>query len=178
MAKVVKGDVQAVPGSSLISLLERDISDSAKLRSSIMSFISSSKSELTGPNYDEARSMMERYIPYLMRREAVAKTLIDSIKSGCKSMASYMSPFDVLDEALRAEYEQKLNEAQATLDSLSSINWNSKEFSFFDYWGTYFRCKKIIEECRLYLDKLNGLPGEDAGDFAPISAAAANMPSV
>lgn len=174
MAKVVKSEVLDMSSSALVSALKDDITDSKKLKAAIKDFVNGSKRKLTGPNYDLAREIMEQYISVLEERENTAEQLVDSIKSGCNSLAGYMAPFAVLDEAERAEYEQNLRQAQATLDYLNSISWTDKEFNLFDYWNTYFTCKKIIKECQLYLEKLDGLPGADASAYGPISSAASN----
>ena len=171
MSKVIKSEVREMSSSALVSALKQDIYDSKRFKFAIRSFVSGSKWKLTGPNYDLARELMEQYIPILDKREEAAEQLVSAIKSGCNSLASYMSPFAVLDEAERAEYEQNLRQAQETLNYLNSLSWSDEDFNLINYWSTYFSCKKIIEECTLYLEKLDGLPGADASAYSPIEAA-------
>ena len=172
MSKVIKGEVLEMSNSAIVSALKEDIADSRRLEASIKNFVNNSSKDLTGPNYDLARELMAQYIPVLERRAATAEQLADAIKNGCKSMASYMSPFAILDDAERAEYEKNLRQAQATLDYLNSLSWKNSEFNIFNYWNTYFSCKRIIRDCQLYLEKLDGLSGADASAYGPISAAA------
>ena len=82
-----------------------------------------------------------------------------------------MGKYEVLDEALRGEYVQRLNEAEAALAALQSMSFDD-DMNMFDYWSAYFTYKSIIEECKDYLAKLDGLPGADASAYAPIAEAA------
>lgn len=178
MSRVVSGDLSSMSSSSIVAILKQDASDAKKLESAIKSFVNGSSNSLKGPSYDSARQIMAQYIPILRARAKASSELASAIKSGCNQLKSYMSPYSILDEALRDEYLSKLKSAQATLDSLGSINWKDKNFNFFDYWETYFRCKQIISECTRYLNKLDGLPGADASSYGPIESAASSMPSL
>ena len=68
MSKVVKSEVNSVANSAMVKALKEDIADARKLKIAIKLFVSTSKLKLTGPNYDQARDMMQQYIPILDRR--------------------------------------------------------------------------------------------------------------
>lgn len=178
MSRVVKSELKDMARSSVVSLLRQDSKDARALRKSIENFINGSTRKLTGPNYDLARELMSQYVLILKQRENVSDQLADAIKNGCNSLASYMGQFAILDDAERAEYERNLQEAQNTLNYLNSIDWTDKDFDFFDYWSTYFNCKRIIKLCTEYLEKLDGLPGADASAYGPISTLASSSVSV
>lgn len=174
MAKAVKSEIMAMRSSNIVDVLRKDADDAKDLCRAIDKFVSNSSRKLSGQNYDEARAMAAQYIPILQSRAQAADAMADAIKSGCLSLAWYMGPFAVLDEALRAEYEQKLRAAEAELAALESWSWDDEDNRFFD-WQAYFTCKKIIEECKLYLEKLDGLPGADSSAYGPISEAASGF---
>lgn len=175
MSKAVKSEIVAMRSSSVISALRKDADDAKDLSRAIDSFVNGSSRKLTGQNYDEARAMMAQYIPILQSRAEAAEAMADAIKSGCLSLAWYMGKFEVLDEALRAEYEQRLSEAEAALAALQSMSWDDDDFNLFNYWNAYFTYKSIIEECKEYLAKLDGLPGADSSAYSPISEAASSF---
>lgn len=178
MSRVVKSELKEAAHSSVVSLLKQDAKDARALRNSIESFINGSTRKLTGPNYDTAREIMSSYIPLLKQREEVSDQLADAIKEGCNSLASYMGSFEILDEAERAEYESNLKEAINTLNYLSSLDLTDDEFNFFDYWGTYFNCKRIIKLCTEYLEKLDGLSSADSSAYGPISTLASGSTAI
>lgn len=171
VSKVVKSEVNSVTNSAMVKALKEDIADARKLKIAIKLFVSTSKLKLTGPNYDQARDMMQQYIPILDRRISIASQLVDSIKSGANQMSNYMGKFAVLDDSLREEYEKNLQRAQSNLNYLDSISWTSGEMNLFNYWNMYFSSKKIIDECQDYLEKLDGLAGVDGAIYSSISAA-------
>lgn len=178
MSRVVKSELRSMANSNIVSLLRQDSNDARALRSSIEKFINGSTRKLTGPNYDLARELMSQYVPLLRQRENISEQLASAIKGGCNSLAGYMGRFAILDEAEREEYESNLREAQDTLNYLNSIDWTDEDFHFFDYWGTYFNCKRIIKLCTEYLEKLDGLAGADASAYEPISSLASSLTSI
>lgn len=163
---VSKGDIHAVSSSSLCRLLKKDADDCDSIKRAVTHFINYSSHELSGPAYDAARNEMQQYLPILDQRKRKANNLAAAIKSGCSNLSSYMGRFSELDESLREQYVTELNSLKATLASLGSSN---KKTNMFDYWRTYFNCKRIIEEHEEYLAKLDGLPGADAGAYGMIS---------
>lgn len=164
MARAVKTEITAMGSSSLIDVLHADARDARNLKRAINRFVKNSVRELTGPNYDEAREIAAQYIPILEQREAIAEELASAIQSGCSNLASYMGKWAILDEALRGEYTQRLRDAESKLNSL---DWKEEGI---DYWSIYFSCKRIIDECKDYLQKLDGLPGADTGAYSPIES--------
>ena len=172
MAKVVKSEIIDMKSSNFVSALKKDAEDARALCRAIESFVNSSGRKLTGQNYDEARNIASEYIPILQSRAKASDEMADAIKSGCSSLASYMGKYAILDDAERPEYEARLKEAEAALSALQAMSWSDSEFNLFNYWNAYFTYKRIIEECKDYLSKLDGLPGADASAFEPISAAA------
>lgn len=177
MSRAVKSEINEAGSSSLISALRADAWDAYQLKWAISSFVEGSTRKLTGPNYDAARSCASEYIPILENRAKTALELASAIKSGCSSLAGYMGKFEVLDEAERSTYEARLREAESQLSALSAISWGDENFDLINYWATYFRCQQIVQECREYLEKLDGLPAADSAAFGPISAAATSSVS-
>lgn len=171
MAKAVKSEIIAMQNSGVVSALRKDANDAKNLCRVIDRFVNGSSRKLTGQNYDEARAMAAQYIPILQNRAETANAMADAIKSGCLSLAWYMGKYEVLDEALRGEYEQRLREAETALAALQAMSFDD-DVNMFDYWSAYFTYKSIIEECKDYLAKLDGLPGADASAYAPIAEAA------
>ena len=167
MSKAVKSEIIAMQNSGVVAALRRDAMDARRLCMAIDRFVNGSSRKLTGQNYDEAREMAAQYIPILQKRVEVSNAMADAIKSGCLSLAWYMGKYEVLDEALRGEYEQRLREAEAALAALQSMSFDDT-VNMFDYWGAYFTYQSIIDECRDYLAKLDGLPGADASAYEPI----------
>lgn len=177
MAKAVKSEIVAMRNASVVSALRKDADDAKDLCRAIDRFVNNSGRKLTGQNYDEARAMAAQYIPILQSRAQAAEAMADAIKSGCLSLAWYMGKYEILDEALRPEYEQRLKEAEAALVALQAMSWDDDDFNLFSYWNAYFTYKSIIEECKDYLAKLDGLPGADSSAYSPIAEAASSFTS-
>lgn len=177
MSRAVKSEINEVGSSALVSALRADAWDAYQLKWAISSFAEGSGKLLCAPAYDEARKCASEYIPILENRAKTALELASAIKSGCSSLAGYMGKFEVLDEAERPTYEARLKEAEAQLSALSAISWDDENFDLINYWATYFRSQQIAQECREYLEKLDGLPAADSAAFGPISAAATSSVS-
>ena len=96
-------------------------------------------------------------------------------ENGVASLTSYMGKYAFLDDSLRKEYEVRLKEAESALTTLRSVSWIDDDFNLFSYWNAYFTYKRIIEECRDYLEKLDGLSSADMSAFEPISTAASSF---
>lgn len=172
MAKAIKAEITAMGNSNLVSALRKDADDARALCRAIDNFVSTSSRKLTGVNYDEARAIAAQYIPILQSRAKTSEAMADAIKNGCSSLSSYMGKYAILDETLRFEYEARLKEAESALARLRSISFIDDEFNLFSYWNSYFTYKRIIEECKEYLAKLDGLAGADASAFQAVSTAA------
>lgn len=143
MAKIYKDEISAALSSDIFDRLDADKQESTNLKGIVNGFISSSKANLTGDQYDTYRAQYELFNQALEQRIALADNLSSSIRQALQLLLDYLGEDLFLDTSKLDEYIFNRNKCQKSLDRLKVMLNETIETTYTGSDGrTYTRSEK------------------------------------
>lgn len=167
--KVVKGDLDSF--KSVLSLFDKEISDSEKMNSTIDSFISDLGTKFSGSGFDSISEKMNVYKESNLSRGRASSELKSKISSALDSLSSYMEGYSYLDTDELDEIKNKRTACQTSYNNiLSSINNTNDSSILSSLRSQLASIEAQLAEIDKLIDKLEGLPAADSAAFAGIDS--------
>ena len=171
--KVYKSELNS---SKLISLLERDIQDTERLITELNSFVTGTKTTLTGSAYDTARSEVENYINILAQRKNTATEIKAAISNSTSSLSSYMGKYDYLDDSELSTLDGEISNIRASYSSIKANYRQKYQKNFITRiylnWALSSldkQCENQIAPIQDEINKIKGLSSADATAYGYLS---------
>ncbi len=165
--KVVKSDLDSF--KSLLTLLDKDVSDSQKINSTLDSFASDLSINFKGDGYKAIGDKITVFKESNLAREKASSELKSKITSALDSLSSYMEGYSYLDteelDKIKVERANCQNNYNNILSALNNSN-NRSNLSLLRSQLESLQAQ-LVELDKL-IEKLEGLPAADASAFAMV----------
>lgn len=155
--------------SKLISLLDSDIQDTDKLITELSSFVTNTKTTLTGPAYDTARKEVETYIKILNQRKITANEIKTAISNSTSSLSSYMGQYDYLDDSDLSILNSEIQSIKSSYNSIKNSYRQKYQKNIFTRIYLNWALSNLDKQCANQIapiqdeiNKIKGLASADA----------------
>lgn len=166
--KVIKSDLSSESLSNVINNLTNDAQDAGSLKDVLSNIVNDTSNELEGASYDAVRNKLSEYITLLSKREELATSLAEAIKTSTSKMSDFMGEFDTIDASELDEVNKTIQSLEGTISSITQ-KFNNGEYdsdvTLYSLTSTY---KKDLTKQKNYLEKINQLDSKDSQYYSSI----------
>ena len=120
MAKVYLDEINTFLESNTFDILSNDSSNSKNINSSLDSFISGTKDQLIGVNWDGYRTKMGEYNEAFASGMQIASKMSEAIKEALQILKDYLGD-DLMLDSSKLDYYRKQKKSVPILDRKSQI---------------------------------------------------------
>ena len=175
--KVIKSDLSSSSLDTVIKNLTNDAEDASSLKDVLSNIVNDTSTDLEGASYDAVRNKLSEYITLLTKREELATSLAEAIKTATSKMSNFMGEFDTVDESELEEVTKKISSLEGTISSITQKFQNGEYDDDVSLYSLTSEYKKELTKQKNYLEKINQLSNQDSQSYSSISDVNAEITS-
>lgn len=176
MAYAVKSEMSSANNDSTIEKINALIQDFSNVQKGVNNFISSSKSQLKGKGYNQARRKLNVYIDVCNKGKDICKYLLNNIVAANNTMFNFMEEFETLDDSKIEDLRNEINRLRSLENQFygyaNKVD-NSGEKSKLRSIAVYYMNVRLYGE--KVLKKLEELAPTDAKAFSKLDGDVSNI---
>lgn len=176
MAYAVKSEMSSANNDSTIQRISALVQDFSNVQKGVNNFISSSKSQLKGKGYNQARRKLNVYIDVCNKGKDICKYLLNNIVAANNTMFNFMGEFETLDDSKIENLRNEINRLRSLENQFygyANKVEDSGEKSKLRSIAAYYMNVRLYGE--KVLKKLEELAPTDAAAFSKLNSDVSNI---